>query len=98
MYNARMSESPPSPANDPVEIPPRATVHAVCKYVTGRDLESCRKCPPWEIDPKHGFFRRGCYGLAQEVVNIAQTGDAWRRFGPNPLDPTTKLPHHQPSK
>jgi hypothetical protein len=31
------------------------------------------------MDPVHGWVQRGCYAEAREVVNIAQTGNPWRK-------------------
>lgn len=67
------------PANDSAPIPPSELVWAVCRYMAYRDpAQPCRRCPAWEHDDKHGFVGRACYAMAREVVNIVQTGNAWR--------------------
>lgn len=53
-------------------------VWAICPYL--RNMKDCRGCPEWEDDPDHGPVKRMCRGIAQEVVNICQTGDPWRRM------------------
>jgi len=50
---------------------------AICPYL--RDQEPCDGCPRWEDDEAHGPFARGCRLMAEEVVNICQTGNPWRK-------------------
>lgn len=52
------------------------TVWAVCPYLRGND---CLKCPRTETVHGHEGCVRACFALAEEAVNIAQTGNAWRK-------------------
>lgn len=52
-------------------------VWATCPYLRG--LEECKRCPRTETVNDHENCTRACFALAQEVVNIAQTGNAWRK-------------------
>lgn len=52
-------------------------VYAVCPYI--RNLLVCKRCDPWRDVQHIGRMKRGCYALAEEVVNIVETGNAWRR-------------------
>ena len=54
-----------------------AIVHAICPYL--RNLEDCKGCPEWLDDERHGQVQRGCYALAEEVMNICQTGHPHRK-------------------
>lgn len=54
-----------------------AIVHAICRYL--RALKDCEFCPEWEADPNYGQVSRGCYQLAEEVMNICQTGHPHRK-------------------
>lgn len=54
-----------------------AVVHAICPYL--HNFKDCKKCPEWETDEKHGPWKRGCYHMAEEVINICQTGNPWRK-------------------
>ena len=54
-----------------------AVIHVICPYL--RNYEKCRECPEWEIDEVHGPLKQGCYFAAQEVMNICQTGNPWRK-------------------
>lgn len=63
-------------------------VHRVCYLITqlentARDGEPqrtvCEECPAWERSEHYGRVKRGCRALAEEMVNVAQTGDPWRR-------------------
>lgn len=53
-----------------------AIVHAICSYL--RDLKPCKNCPEWTEDPDYGPVAPGCYVLAEEVMNICQTGHPHR--------------------
>ena len=50
---------------------------AICPYL--RDHQSCKGCPREETDEDHGPFVRACRLLAEEVINICQTGNPWRK-------------------
>lgn len=56
-------------------------IHRICPYL--RDLKDCKKCPesepPWKGYEEYGRVQRGCYGLAEEVYNIAVYGNEWGR-------------------
>lgn len=54
-------------------------VWLVCRYMPGRDDLTCDRCPAWEERPKRGRCKRGCRAMAEEVVNIVQTGNPWRK-------------------
>jgi len=58
-------------------------VWRICFYL--RDLKGCQKCGPEMIG--EDLCTRGCYAKAEEVINIAQTGNAWRRGETTPKDP-----------
>lgn len=45
-------------------------VHAVCTYLR---QSPCELCPARVMTP-YGLGIRGCYGLAQEVIDIARRG------------------------
>lgn len=45
-----------------------ARVHVACMYM--RNLEDCKQCPEWEEHPTYGRVQRGCYSLANELVEI----------------------------
>lgn len=51
-------------------------VHAICPYL--RDFKPCEECPKWQTDEKYGKVTKGCYVLANEVMNICQTGHPHR--------------------
>lgn len=56
-----------------------AIVHAICPYL--RDLKDCKFCPEWTTD--HPFktgepLKSGCYMVAEEAMNICQTGHPHR--------------------
>ena len=53
-------------------------VWRICPYLRPSG-DDCLKCPRWTFDPAHDWVQRGCFALANEVVNIAQTGNPWRR-------------------
>jgi len=52
-------------------------IRVICPYL--RDLKECERCPVSENDKNHGPYTRGCRLLAEEVINICQTGNPWRR-------------------
>lgn len=70
----------------PVELPPDEIVWAVCPSVSGRDLKECERCPRSEM-MRGEMCVRGCRAMAEEVVNIAQTGNPWRRADPATIPP-----------
>lgn len=39
---------------------------------------NCKQCPEMIDDPQHGPVYPGCRLIAQELVNICQTGNPWR--------------------
>lgn len=49
-------------------------IHAICQRLHD---EPCERCPASFVHPEFGRCQRGCYGLAQEVLNIAQHGSPW---------------------
>lgn len=49
-------------------------IHAICRYLAHRPDEPCKLCPATFTDPNHGECVRGCFGLAEEVYNIATHG------------------------
>lgn len=51
-------------------------VHAICQYLRGD--KPCKGCPAWEDRPGYGRGQRACYGIAREVLRIAQHGHPWR--------------------
>lgn len=51
-------------------------VHAVCQYLRNSP-KVCKRCPAWERTPPYGKSQRFCYGMAQEVINIAVHGNPW---------------------
>lgn len=53
-------------------------IHAMCPYL--RNFRPCKNCPEWEEDERHGKIKRGCYGVAEEVMNICQTGHPHRHY------------------
>jgi hypothetical protein len=53
-----------------------ATVWRVCQ--AQRDDLVCKHCPRWE-DSHCGKVQRGCFAVANELVNIVQTGNPWRK-------------------
>lgn len=55
------------------------TVWAVCPYLRGTE---CMNCPRTETIHGHEDCVRACFALAEEAVNIAQTGNAWRKPSP----------------
>lgn len=74
-------------------------VYRVCPYLAGRNLQPCKRCDPWRIAEgweELGRLKRGCYALAEEVVNLVETGNAWRRAGPTghgkPISDATSEP------
>lgn len=50
---------------------------AICPYL--RNLDPCKGCPHEEHDHVHGAFHRGCRMMAEEVINICQTGHPHRK-------------------
>lgn len=63
----------------PIDITDQtAIVHAICPYLRRR-LDDCKKCPEWEEFGRLGKAQRACYSLAQEVMNICQTGHPHRK-------------------
>ena len=54
-----------------------AVVHEICTHLR-RDREPCLRCPEWE-DSHRGRCQRGCYALAEELMNIARTGHPQRK-------------------
>lgn len=74
-------------------------VWLVCRYMPGRDDLVCDRCPAWEEHPKHGRCKRGCRAMAEEVVNIVQTGNPWRKPPEEVIgtryDPNVRLGHEQ---
>lgn len=53
----------------------------ICPYVRGNGDDKCDRCPRWEQHKRFGQVQRGCRALAEEVVNICQTGNPWRKDG-----------------
>lgn len=49
----------------------------ICPYL--HNLNDCKKCPAWEKDKHYGKVKNMCRGLAEEVLNIAQTGNEFRK-------------------
>lgn len=56
--------------------PPDELVWRICPYL--RPGNGCKHCPEWKDLGHHGMGSPGCYLLAREVINIAQTGNEWR--------------------
>jgi hypothetical protein len=54
-------------------------VWLICPYMFGREDKPCQRCPRWEEHPKRGQVVRGCRLVAEEAVNIVQTGNPWRK-------------------
>lgn len=57
-------------------------VWAVCRYLRVRlpdGQDECKFCPDWEDDKIHGPRKAGCRLMAEEVINICQTGNPWRK-------------------
>ena len=52
-------------------------VHKICTHLR-RGREPCLRCPEWE-DSHRGRCQRGCYTLAEELMNIARTGRPQRK-------------------
>ena len=54
---------------------PSDQVWRVCAYLRE---ETCKRCAPvGEIDGEPVYW--GCHLLAQETINVVETGNAWRR-------------------
>jgi len=51
-------------------------VHAVCPYLR---LGDCKGCAEVEQHPRWGPITMACYAMAQEVMNICQTGHPHRK-------------------
>lgn len=51
------------------------TVHIVCGRL--RD-KPCKGCPAREKSEHYGWVQRGCYALAQELINIAKHGGPFK--------------------
>ena len=51
----------------------------VCPYLIGSSGQACQKCPRFEKHLKYGQTVRECRMMAEEVVNIVQTGNPWGR-------------------
>lgn len=49
-------------------------VHAICRYLRGRPDSPCELCPATFTEPNYGQCVRGCFALAEEVLNIAAYG------------------------
>lgn len=64
-----------------------AQVYAVCEYMLRHDGmdERCLKCPMREFSEKHGETIRGCVYEAQEIINVVETGNPWRKNEPWPV-------------
>jgi hypothetical protein len=77
MAEAANTNQPP-PAPQASDADPEL-IWRICPYLRLRTDEPCHRCPRWEKDRDHDWVQRGCFALAQEVVNICQTGNAWRR-------------------
>lgn len=52
-------------------------VHKICPYLKG-SLE-CNQCPEYHTDIDGDEVQLMCYALAEEVVNIVQTGNPFGR-------------------
>ena len=55
-------------------------VHTVCSYMRKVRGENgpCKKCP-YEYEDGSGPM---CHSLAREIINIVETGNAWRKPSP----------------
>jgi hypothetical protein len=53
-------------------------IHAICERLRKKP---CLLCPAWEAFEGHGRCQRGCYGLAQELSDIAVHGNPWGKRG-----------------
>lgn len=71
-----MTSSPAHPSPDAPTDADEATVWRVCQ--AQRDDLVCKRCPRWE-DSHRGKVQRGCFAVANELVNIVQTGNPWRK-------------------
>lgn len=72
-------------------------VWLVCRYLLDGVERPCQLCPAWEEHPRHGRCKRGCRSAAEEVVNIVQTGNPWRKPPEEVVgtryDPNVRLTH-----
>ena len=66
------------PANDvDKEIPLSEQVWLVCGYLGILEDRKCKKCPRWESHREEHVVK-GCYMIAKELINVVETGSAWR--------------------
>jgi hypothetical protein len=56
-----------------------ADVHRVCHLLRIADDKACKHCPASEELHGEKDCTRGCYALANEIVNTVQTGNPWRK-------------------
>ena len=52
-------------------------VHKICPYL--RESLDCKQCPEYDTDLYGDQVQFGCYLMAEEVVNIVQTGNPFGR-------------------
>lgn len=63
----------------PLCVDQDAKVWAVCDHGRRADGESCKRCPELIEVEGHGRGTPGCYLHALGLVNIVETGNAWRK-------------------
>lgn len=71
------------------EKPSDMTVWNVCRWLRMHDNQEiirCAGCPEWQQDEHYGRVKRGCRGLAEEVIDFATSARDWSKRG-GPLRP-----------
>lgn len=65
------------PQTTPHEAP-LEQVWRVCAYLRRAEGQKCKQCPRTIEIENHGPGKRMCVGLAEEIINVVETGSPWR--------------------